>query len=146
MVPIYKVGDRSLETNYRPVSYTSVICKKIEHVLAGYLKQVWDTNKLLNESQQRFRPEYMCGIQIVRGCQDIADTLDEGARIDAIIIDFLKDFDLVSYDWLLTNIVASGVDSMVVIWVRKFLLGRLQRFSVGGRYMRKSQQRQGYRK
>jgi len=42
------------------------------------------------------------------------DSLDEGARIDAIIIDFSKAFDLVPYDLLLMKIAASGVDSKVV--------------------------------
>jgi len=61
--------------------------------------------------------------------RDIADSLDEGARIDAIIIDISKDFDLVPYDWLLTKIAVSCVDSMVVVWVRDFLLGLSQRLA-----------------
>jgi len=47
VVPIYKVGDRSLVTNYRPLSLTSVVCKQMEHVIAGYLRQVWDTSECL---------------------------------------------------------------------------------------------------
>jgi len=54
-------------------------------------------------------------------CQDVADSLDEGARIDAIVIDFSKAFYLVPYDRTLTKIAASGVDSRVVVWVREFL-------------------------
>ena len=54
-------------------------------------------------------------------CQDIADSLDEGARIDAIIIYFSKAFDLVPYD-LLMKIVSSGVNSRVVVWIREFFL------------------------
>ena len=46
--------------------------------------------------------------------QDIADSLDEGARTDAIIIDFSKVFILVPHDRLLTKIVATGVDLRVV--------------------------------
>ena len=42
-------------------------------------------------------------------CQDISDTLDEAARLDVIVIDFLKVFDLVPHDWLLKKIAASGV-------------------------------------
>jgi len=38
MVPIYKWGDRSVVGNYRPVSLTSVVCKQMEHVIAGYLR------------------------------------------------------------------------------------------------------------
>jgi hypothetical protein len=61
--------------------------------------------------------------------RDIADSLDEGARKDVIIVDFSKDFDLVPHYWLLTKIASSGVDSMVVVWVRDFLLGRSQRLA-----------------
>jgi hypothetical protein len=52
--------------------------------------------------------------------------MDEGVRLDAIIIDFSKAFDLVSHDWLLKKIVASSVDSRVVVWIREFLIGRSQ--------------------
>ena len=38
--PIYKRGDRSVVGNYRPVSLTSVVCKQMEHVIAGYLIHV----------------------------------------------------------------------------------------------------------
>jgi hypothetical protein len=65
-------------------------------------------------------------------CARTADSLDEGERIDAIIIDFSKAFDLVPLDRLLTKTMASGVDSRVVAWVRQFLLGRTQRVRVGG--------------
>jgi hypothetical protein len=54
------------------------------------------------------------------------------SHIDAIIIDFSKAFDLVTHDRLFTKIMASGVDSRVVAWVRQFLLGRTQRDRVGG--------------
>jgi hypothetical protein len=39
-VPIHKEGDRSLVTNYRPVSLTSIICKQMELAIASYLRQV----------------------------------------------------------------------------------------------------------
>jgi hypothetical protein len=42
-------------------------------------------------------------------CKVIADSLDEGVRTDAIIIDFSKGFDLVPYDRLLMKIAATGV-------------------------------------
>jgi hypothetical protein len=40
VIPIHKGGDRSLVTNYRPVSLTSVVCKQMEHIIASYLRQV----------------------------------------------------------------------------------------------------------
>jgi hypothetical protein len=63
-------------------------------------------------------------------CQDIADSLDEGVDIDAIIIDFSKAFDLVPHDQQLTKLEALGMDSRVFIWAREFLVGH--RVRVGG--------------
>jgi hypothetical protein len=44
-------------------------------------------------------------------CKDIADSLDEAVRLDAIIINFSNAFDLVPHDRLLKELAASGVDS-----------------------------------
>jgi hypothetical protein len=40
---------------------------------------------------------------------------------------FSKAFNLVPHDRLLTKIAATGVDLMVVVWVKEFLVGRSQR-------------------
>ena len=58
--------------------------------------------------------------------------MDNGDRIETIVIDFSKAFDLVPHDRLLMKITIFGVDSKVVAWVRGFLLGRTQRVRVGG--------------
>jgi len=42
VVPIHKLGDRLVVKNYRPVILTSVACKQKEHVIAGYIRQVWE--------------------------------------------------------------------------------------------------------
>ena len=78
-------------------------------------------------------------MEVITVCQDVADSLDEGVVIDAIIIDFSKAFDLVPHDRLLTKLTASGGDSRVVVWVREFFTGRIQRVGVGGQLSKKSQ-------
>ena len=65
-------------------------------------------------------------------CQDIADSLDNGDRIDAIIVDFSKAFDLVLHGRLLTKIANSSTDPRVLVWIREFLSGRMQRVTVEG--------------
>ena len=37
---IYKGGDQSIVGKYRPASLTSVICKQMKHVIAGYPRKV----------------------------------------------------------------------------------------------------------
>ena len=134
VVPIHKGGDRSLVHNYRPVSLTSVVCKQTEHVIAGYIRQVWEGRDWLYEEQHGFRPAHSCESQIITVCQDIKGTPDEATRLEALIRDFSKAFDLVLHDRLLKKIAALGVDSRVVIWIREFLIGRAQRVRVERHY------------
>ena len=64
--------------------------------------------------------------QVITVYQDTVDSMDNADRIEAIVINFSKAFDLVQYDRQLMKIVNSGVVSRVVTWVREFLLGRTQ--------------------
>ena len=98
--------------------------------MAGYLKKIWEMSGCLYEGQHNFRPGYSCESQVVTFCQDIAYSLEEGVRTDAIIIDFSNAFDLVPRDRLLTKNAATGVDLRVVGWVKEFLVGRSQRVRV----------------
>ena len=104
----------------------------MEHVIASYLRRVWDKNDWLYEGQHGFRPRYLCESQVITVCQGIADSLDNGGRIDGITVDFSNVFNLVLNDRLLTKIAISGVDSRVVqvAGVREFLLDRTQRRAV----------------
>ena len=101
-----------------------MVCKQIERVIASYLRQVWNKNDWFYEGQHGFRPGNLCESQVITVCQDTADSLDNGERIDAIVIDFSKAFVLVPHGRLLTKIAYSGVDSRVVVWIREFLLSR----------------------
>jgi hypothetical protein len=64
-------------------------------------------------------------------CQDTSDSLDKGDRIGTIKVNFSKAFDLVPDGELIMKIGNSGLVSMVVVWIRIFLLGRTHRVSVG---------------
>jgi hypothetical protein len=87
VVPIYKGGNRSVVGNYRQVSLTSTVCEQMEHVIAGYLRQVWEMSGWLYEGQYSFRLEYSCESQVVTVSQDIANLLDKGVMTNAIITD-----------------------------------------------------------
>ena len=65
--------------------------------------------------------------------QDIADCLDNGDKIDAIIVEFSKAFDLVPQGRLLTKIAKAGVDIRVIGWIREFPSDHMQRVRVDGK-------------
>jgi len=55
---IYKGGDRSLVGNYLPVSVNSLDWKQIGHVLASYLREIWEMIGWLYDGKHGFRTEY----------------------------------------------------------------------------------------
>jgi len=85
--PIHKGDYRSVVKNYRPVILTSVVCKQMEHVIAGYIR-VWEDRDWLYEGHIGLSSGYSCESQIITFCQGVSDFLDEAVRLDAIIIDF----------------------------------------------------------
>ena len=106
----------------------------MEHVITCYIRQVWEDRDWLYEGQHGIRPGYSCERKIITVCEDISDSLDEATRLDAIIIDFSKAFDLVHHDRLVKKLQPSGVDSRVVVWIREFLIDRSQRVRIGRHY------------
>jgi len=87
----------------------------MEHVIAGYLRQVWEMSGWLYVGRHGFRPGYSFESQVVTVCQYIADSLDEEVKTDGITTDFSKAFDLVPHDRLFMKIAVTGVDVRVVV-------------------------------
>jgi hypothetical protein len=69
VVPIDKGGDRSLVSNYRPVSLISVVSQQMEHVIASYLREIWDGKDWIVEGQHGFQPGCSSESQVITVCQ-----------------------------------------------------------------------------
>ena len=64
VTPIFKKGDKSDPANYRPISFTSICCKTMEHIIHSQLMQHLDTHTILCDQQQGFRKRRSCGSQL----------------------------------------------------------------------------------
>ena len=53
--PLFKKGDTSLASNYRPISLTSIQCKVLEHVVTTNIVSHMDKYNLLYDLQHGFR-------------------------------------------------------------------------------------------
>ena len=123
IVPIHKGNDRSVVESYRPVILTSVVSKHMEHVIAGYIRQVWEDRDWLYEGQHGFRPGYSCESQIISLSGHIRLprwSSQAGHDNNRFFESFLS-----SPPRLLKKIAVSGVDSKVV-WIRGFLIDVLR--------------------
>ena len=63
--PLFKKGDTSLASNYRPISLTSILCKMLEHVVTTNIVSHMDKYYLLYDLQHGFHSKRSCETQLV---------------------------------------------------------------------------------
>lgn len=131
VVPVYKGGDKSLASNYRPVSLTSVVCKILERLIDSRVRSYLEGRRWFYHRQHGFRTGYSCGSQLVSFVQDLQDALDKNQRVDAVFLDFAKAFDKVSHKILLKKLSTLGLSVKLVRFIKCFLCERTQIVKVG---------------
>ena len=134
VVPIFKKGQKSDPSNYRPVSLTSIVCKIFERVLQKSIMSHLEVNKLLNESQHGFRSKKSCATNLLEFLEYATSRIDEGEPVDIVYYDFAKAFDKVSTHKLLLKLKAYGIRGKVYRWIESWLANRKQRTTLGSEF------------
>ena len=127
IIPVFKKGKRNQESNYRPISLTSVVCKVMVAIVKDKIMFHLQSNDLLSPHQHGFRPARSCTSQLLEVLDSWTQAIEEGKPVDAIYLDFSKAFDSVPHARLLTKIQAHGIEGMVLQWLMAFLADRTQR-------------------
>ena len=132
MTAIFKNGERSKPSNYRPISLTSVPGKLMERIIRDALVNHMTTNKLFCEEQHGFIKGKSCATQLLEYMEDFTAAIDQGYEVDVIYLDFCKAFDKVPHKRLLAKIERCGIKGNVLVWIKEFLSERRQRVVVKG--------------
>lgn len=130
IAPIFKSGDKSLPSNYRPVSLTSIPCKILEHIVLHEMNEVLDS--ILVYNQHGFRKGLSCATQLVTTIHAIAKSVDSRQCIQTALLDFSKAFDKVSHNQLLGKLSQNNIPPNIVKWIASFLSDRAQRVLLDG--------------
>lgn len=81
IVPIYKKGDKNLESNYRPISILTSISKKFEKVMHSRLLKHLNDNSILSKHQFGFRENQGTENAIYRLISGILDSLNKKMQV-----------------------------------------------------------------
>ena len=90
IVQIFKKGDRTKPTNYRPVSLTAVVSKMLEHIVVAQIMDHLDHHKINHEKQHGFRSPHSCESQLLITTDDIVRSMNQSHQVDMAILDFAK--------------------------------------------------------
>ena len=133
VVPIFKKGDKSDKSNYRPISLTSVIGKMLEAIIARAVRKHLDDHNLIRHSQHGFSKGKSCLTNLLSFYRKVFETVDKGDSYDIVFLDFSKAFDRVPHRKLLSKIKAHGIGGKVLDWIEGWLSNREQRVQINGK-------------
>lgn len=132
IVPVHKSDDRSLPSNYRPISLTSVPSKLLERIIYSHIMSHLDCNDFFYHHQHGFRKCYSCETQLFEFTHDLHCSLQSRNETDAIFLDFSKAFHRIPHIRLISKLSRLHLDPQVLMWIRNFLDSRMQNTVLNG--------------
>ena len=109
IIPVFKSGDKSLPSNYRPISLTSVLSKVIEKIIRKQVLTFLSHRGYLNNTQHGFRSGRSCLSALLDVYDNIMHMINNKSTVDMIYLDFSKAFDKVDHGILLHKLRYLGI-------------------------------------
>ena len=126
VTPIFKAGDPTDVSNYRPISVIPVIMKVFERIVHNQLSIYLNDTKLLYEYQSGFRSKFYTETALIDVTEYIINGLDSGELVGAVILDLKKTFDTVDSEILTKKLQWFGIKDMRLSWFENCLTDRKQ--------------------
>ena len=130
IVPVFKSGDRTSDTNYRPISLLCIISKVLEKIIYQHLFDF--IYNQLSAHQFGFIPGHSCLQQLLLFTNALHHAKSTHCDADVIYLDYKKAFDSVVHNKLLYKLWAYGINGDLWSWIRAYLTNRIQFVSIYG--------------
>ena len=127
VIAIFKKGDTSLPSNYRPISLISCVGKIMERVIYKYVYNHLQTHKLLYQYQSGFLPKNSTVHQLLEIYDTILNALEKREFSCFVFCDFSKAFDKVWHKGLLSKLKSYGINGNLHQWFESYLSDRQQK-------------------
>jgi len=134
IVPIHKKDDKSVVSNYRPISLLSVTSKIMERIIFKHIYNFFHSNSLLTVHQSGFRPNDSTVNQLAYLYHIISKALDERKEIRIVFCDVSKAFDKVWHNGVLFKLDQLGINGNLHTWIQDYITNRKQRVVIQGHH------------
>ena len=130
ITPVFKKGDPTDASNYRPIALTCVMCKLMESIIKDQLLSYLLFHKLISKHQHAFITNHSTATNLLECANDWSAAINAKKHIDIVYIDFCRAFDSIVYSKLLSKLQSFGIGGNFLLWLGAFLRNRSQRVCV----------------
>ena len=132
VTPIHKKEDKSLPSNYRPVSLLSQIGKSMEKCIHKHMFNYVNLHQLLTPLQSGFIPKDSTTNQLIHLYHTFCEAVDDGKEVSVVFCDISKAFDRVWHKGFLHKLENIGCTGKLLEWFKSYLCERKQRVVLKG--------------
>jgi hypothetical protein len=126
IIPIYKSGDTTLFSNYRPVSVLPSFSKILEKIMYDRVMTFVTKHNILYGYQFGFRKKHSTSLALIKLLDNITKSLDEEKMVLGVFLDFSKAFDTVNFNILFSKLECYGIRGAALSWFKSYLNQREQ--------------------
>ena len=126
ITPLFKTGDASLPTNYRPIAILPTLGKLLERLIHDKLYDHLPKNDLLSNCLSGFRKGYSTGTCIIDFLHHIYSEIDGGGACGVLFLDLSKAFDTVDHKIIKIKLKSLGIKESSLNWFVSYLEDRDQ--------------------
>jgi hypothetical protein len=124
--PVYKSGEKSEFTNYRPISILPSFSKIFEKLVYNRLVDYLNKHSILTRNQFGFRSSHDTCMAVAEMIDKISAAMDCNEYAVGIFIDLSKAFDTLNHNILLDKLQHYGVRGTALDWFKSYLNNRVQ--------------------
>ncbi|XP_065673940.1 uncharacterized protein LOC136090891 [Hydra vulgaris] len=126
IIPIYKGGDDSIKSNYRPISILSCFSKILERIMHNRLYNYLEESNILYDKHFGFRNNHSTEHAVIDLANQILNGFDNDSYTLGIFLDLSKAFDTVNHKILIYKLHNYGVVHSNLKWLQCYLQNRKQ--------------------
>ena len=115
IVPLFKSGDKTIFTNYRPVALLPQFSKILEKLFCKRLNSFIDKHNLLSENQYGFRSNRSTSHALLDLVEEITKANDNNKYTIGGFVDLRKAFDTIDHELLLITLPNLGIRGQIII-------------------------------
>ena len=131
ITPVFKKGNNSLPSNYRPIASLPILSKIFERSVKYQLMKFCSDHSIFYKNQFGFMNNKSTCDALIELTENIYDKLNDKKNTLGIAIDLKKAFDSVDHKILLKKLMFYGVRGISLDWFRSYLLNRKQFVRIG---------------
>ena len=131
VIPVFKAGDPTLFSNYRPISILPAFSKLFEKVIYNRLINFLNLHNILYSTQFGFRNNHSSASALIDLINNISSAIDRNETTLGIFLDLSKAFDTINHEILCQKLQHYGIRDTALAWIKGYLEDRTQYVQFG---------------